>query len=106
MRDLLRHTSGFRDDGALNSIAGRSVTTSGTRAIFPSATMTGDLKLYTSIADVARFERNLNQPIVGGAGVITHMLSRRPTPFRTRTAFDSTCVVASTPSNEAGTMME
>jgi len=158
VRDLLQHTSGFRDYGALNTIAGRSVTTmpaflarmaaqralnfptgsrheyshsdfellglvieratgtpfgeylerevlrpmgmtesfvfdarprvrpnraighevnaAGTRVIFPSTTMTGGSNLHTSVANLARFDRNFDQPIVGGAGVITRMLSR------------------------------
>ncbi|MBA2292705.1 MAG: serine hydrolase [Gemmatimonadales bacterium] len=59
-----------------NRAFGHQVTTSGSRVIFPSNTVAGGSNLNTSVTDLARFDRNFDQPIVGGAGVITRMLSR------------------------------
>lgn len=59
-----------------NRAVGHQVTAGGTRVIFPSTTMTGGSNLHTSVTDLARFDRNFDQPIVGGAEVIARMLSR------------------------------
>ena len=59
-----------------NRAVGHQVTASGTRVIFPSNTMAGGSNLHTSVTDLARFDRNFDQPIVGGAMVIARMVSR------------------------------
>lgn len=55
---------------------GHQVTARGTQVIFPSNTMVGGSNLNTSVTDLARFDRNFDQPVVGGADIIARMLSR------------------------------
>ncbi|MEO7610830.1 MAG: serine hydrolase domain-containing protein, partial [Gemmatimonadales bacterium] len=63
-----------------NRALGHEVTAHGTRVIFPSNTTGGGSNLNTSVTDLARFDRNFDQPVVGGAGVIARMLSRPVLP--------------------------
>lgn len=59
-----------------NRAFGHEVTSSGTRVIFPSSALVGGSNLYTSVTDLARFDRNFDQKVVGGAEIIARMLSR------------------------------
>jgi CubicO group peptidase (beta-lactamase class C family) len=59
-----------------NRAFGHQEAARGTRVIFPSSTIVGGSNLNTSVADLARFDRNFDRPIVGGAEVIARMLSR------------------------------
>ncbi len=59
-----------------NRAFGHRVTPEGTTVIFPLATITAGANLYTSVADLALWDRNFDRPTVGGPAVIAQMLSR------------------------------
>ncbi len=48
----------------------------GSRVVFPSSHTVGGDNLYASIEDLAHWDRNMDQPTVGGAAVMARMLGR------------------------------
>ncbi|MEO6237958.1 MAG: serine hydrolase domain-containing protein [Vicinamibacterales bacterium] len=55
---------------------GHAVTQEGARLQFPSSVLVGDTNLYASIEDLARWDRNFDEPGVGGPAIIARMLGR------------------------------
>jgi len=65
-----------RAGGRKERAFGHVVSVHGTRIQFPASTIVAGSNLYTSVTDLARWDRNFDQPDVGGRAVIQRMLSR------------------------------
>lgn len=74
----------FVDDRSTNASRdrafGHSVSLEGPSVEFPSSQTFGGDNVYASVEDLARFDRNFEEPIVGGAATIARMLSRPVLP--------------------------
>ncbi|MEP6507423.1 MAG: serine hydrolase domain-containing protein [Gemmatimonadales bacterium] len=71
MRDAF--VSDERAHSARNRALGHVVSSDGTRAQFPESRTFGGVNLYASVEDMARWDRNFDDPRVGGRSAITRM---------------------------------
>jgi len=70
----------FVDDGSgrvtKDRAFGHERSPAGARVVFPSGRTMGGENLHASVEDLARFDRNFEESIIGGPAVIAQMLSR------------------------------